>query len=194
MVLFVCRSFLLRVIFFVVQQKEERKSRRRIAVRSKERRKMNRSPASTRALITRNAILPRGICHQNAFSFVRLTHHGETAIGHSQHHSQHHGARKKDIFETRTTEEWKQFFEGRQEFGILKRLDFKIVTIEHKKLVGKVHVQEDLHMTPHGYMHAAAQVFLADTGMFHMFLIRHKSDRRYVCEWWNSTHLIWLFN
>lgn len=69
----------------------------------------------------------------------------------------------KSIFHSRTPDEWKVFFEQRQQFGIVKHLRFQFVSIEHKKFTAKLLVENDVHMAPNGFMHAAGQIFLADT-------------------------------
>jgi len=71
--------------------------------------------------------------------------------------------KKVDIFHTKTPEQWRELFEKRQEYGIVKHLKFEFVSIEHKKLTARIQVKQENHMAPNGYMHAAAQVFLADT-------------------------------
>ena len=125
---------------------------------------INRALASVPAKILRN----KNLFHQvNLSRFVVDQPQCLTTVRQLHGHK-----KKKDIFETKTVDEWKLFFERRQEYGIVKHLNFQIVSIEHGKLVAKVDVQQDVHMAPNGYMHAAGQVFLADTGIHALLFVR----------------------
>jgi hypothetical protein len=44
----------------------------------------------------------------------------------------------RDIFHTKTSEEWKDFFRSRENYGVIKHMNFEFVSMEYKKLVAKV--------------------------------------------------------
>ncbi|KAL0491371.1 esterase [Acrasis kona] len=69
----------------------------------------------------------------------------------------------QNVFFDKTKEEWRDFLQQRQSFGVLSHLGFDLIDVgENGQIKAKMEIKRH-HMAANGYVHAACMVFLADT-------------------------------